>query len=178
MRLTVHNHRRRAADVKRAIIDLPSDAEGMFIEPDVVTPEIAVVLAHNLERSVNHVAYADEFTGGTYDPIGRYNCGRCNQEERSDCLLLDINGINEQAGSCRDWEPERTGDPEMRLKRKSPDAASYGVAKNGVGFGCHRCPFVRTAKNVDSQGRSSWCGENGHYVTPTACCELNGAPTV
>jgi hypothetical protein len=167
--------------MRRPIVNLPRDKDGMFIEPDKLTPDVAGMLDHNRERFASHFNYADDIGAGnqhSYDEQGDYNCGRCNQAQGSDCLLLDIKRIDRTAGSCEDWEKIRLGDAEMRLKRKKPEVANYGVAANGVGFGCHRCPFLRQAKNVDSEGRTHWCGEGGFHIVPTACCTANGAETV
>ncbi len=158
----------------RPIVRLPKGPDGLFVEP--AKPDW-VMIAHNQERAIKHYNYADEFCGdgNTYDPKGDYNCGRCNQAEASECLLVKIKRINRTAGSCGDWESIRAGDPEMEQHRKDPAVANYGVAKNGVGFGCHRCPFAKHSKNTDSQGRNHWCGELGFYVMPTGCCTNNGA---
>jgi hypothetical protein len=170
-----------AQDAMRPVVNLPSDADGMFVEPEELTPDVEMSLAHNRERFANHFNYADNLGAGnqnSYDERGDYNCGRCNQAQGDKCLLLDIRRIDRTAGSCEDWEKMRLGDPEMRLDRKSPDVANYGVAENGIGFGCARCPYSRQAKNTDSEGRSHWCGEGGFHIIPTACCTANGAPTV
>ncbi len=161
----------------RPIETLPKDKDGLFVEPDKLTPDVAAMVDHNRARFVHHFNYADEYCGhqSSYDEQGSYNCGRCNMAEGVGCLLLKIGKIDRDAGSCEDWEKIRPGDAELRLKRKSPDAASYGVAANGVGFGCARCPYATQAKNTDGEGRSLWCGEGGFHVTPLACCGANGA---
>ncbi len=153
----------------------------MFIEPAKLTPDVETMLAHNRERFSNHFNYADDLGAGiqnSYDERGDYNCGRCNQAQGGGCLLLDIAKIDRAAGSCEDWEKIRAGDPEMHLKRKNSEVANYGVAENGVGFGCGRCPYSRQANNADSEGRTHWCGEGGFHIILTACCTANGAETV
>jgi len=164
----------------RPIKTLPKGRDDLFIEPDRLTPQIQITLDHNRDRFAKHFNYADQYGAGdpnTYDFKGDYNCGRCNQEQNGDCLLIKKNKLNLKAGSCRQWESIREGDPEMFLQREGPVPGSYGVAKNGKGFGCHRCPYSKPAKNRDDRGRARWCGLGGFHQTPTACCELNGADT-
>jgi hypothetical protein len=165
----------RVATARRPIDRLPRDKDGLFIEPD--HPDWAM-LAHNRERAVHHFNYADEFCGDrhSWDTQGDYNCGRCNMAEGDRCLLLAISRIDRAAGSCEDWEEIRPDDAEFLLNRKKPAVASYGVAVNGSGFGCQRCPYSRPAKNKDAQGRSRWCGELGCHIQPNACCTNNGVP--
>lgn len=159
----------------RPVDALPRDAAGLFIEPD--KPDWGM-LTHNRERAIHHFNYADEFCGNrhSFDPEGNYNCGRCNMAEGNGCLLLDIRSVDMTAGSCEDWESIRADDPELQMHRKKPAVANYGVAKNGTGFGCHRCPYAMKAKNTDNMGRSLWCGELGCHVQPNACCTNNGVP--
>jgi hypothetical protein len=64
----------------------------------------------------------------------------------------------------------------MVLHEKTPEVASYGVAQNGVGFGCHRCPYASRAIQPDSRGRDLYCGKGDFRTYGTACCALNGAP--
>jgi hypothetical protein len=64
----------------------------------------------------------------------------------------------------------------MVLHEISPDVGSYGVAANGKGFGCHRCPFASKAFSPDSAGRDLYCGKGDFRVYGNACCALNGAP--
>ena len=163
----------------RPIISFARDRSGLFIEPDDLSPDMQRTLDHNRERFTKHFNYADEYVGEqtSYDSQGDYNCGRCNQAEDTECLLLKIKWVDRGAGSCRHWESIRQGDAEMRLYRDSPDAAVYGVAANGKGFGCARCPYSRPAKNTDDRGRIHWCGFGGFHQTPSACCSLNGAET-
>jgi hypothetical protein len=162
---------------QRPIVKFPRGKDGLFIEPE--KPDW-VMMAHNQERAAKHFNYADTFAGdaNTYDEMGDYNCGRCNQFNDGSCLLVDIKRVNPTAGSCEDWESIRAGDPEMLLTRKDKDVANYGVAKNGKGFGCARCPYSKHAKNTDSQDRDHWCGELAFYIMPTGCCTNNGAPLV
>ena len=164
----------------RAILAPKRGDNGLFVQPEDVGGAREVVERHNRERFAGHFKFADPFTGvaTTYDDKGDYNCGRCNQAEGLKCLLLDISMIDRDAGSCGDWEIMCAGDPEMRLHEKSPEAASYGVAANGKGFGCHRCPYASKAIAPDSRGRDLYCGKGDFRTFGTACCSLNGAPTL
>ncbi len=165
----------------RKITPLPRGGNDLFIEPDRLTADIQTMLDHNRDRFAKHFNYADEYGSGdpnSYDDQGDYNCGRCNQASDGDCLLIKKNKLDLEAGSCRQWESIRSGDPEMFLQRESVTAGAYGVAQNGKGFGCARCPYSKPAKNRDDRGRIHWCGYGGFHQTPTACCELNGAATV
>ncbi len=165
---------------RRPIKNLPRGKDGLFIEPDKLTPQVLITLSHNRDRFAKHFNYADEYGAGesnSYDHHGDYECGRCNQADGTTCLLIKKNNIDLMAGSCRHWESIRAGDPEMFLQREEVGPAAYGVAKNGYGFGCHRCPYSKRANNKDDVGRDSWCGFGGFHITSTACCELNGAAT-
>lgn len=161
-------------------------SDGLIIQPKELGSKREVVEQHNRHRFSEHFKYADPYEGNsrTFDPEGNYNCGRCNMETKSMCLLIKkdkgsgLFPIDEKAGSCGDWEDKFSGDPELALNEKSVDAAQYGVAKNGVGFGCHRCPYASKAYEPDSQGRSLYCGKGDFRVYPNACCALNGAPTL
>jgi hypothetical protein len=146
-----------------------------------------VMLLHNLERAITHYNYADQFTpnSNTYDPLGRYNCGRCNQEDDGYCMLIDLVGmIDQQAGSCEDWESQRVNDPETPLKQKPWKLANYGISADGKGFGCFpddgrpKCPYASKAKNVDPMGREYWCGKHVIYIDEHACCTINGKKTM
>ena len=163
----------------RQIVNLPCGKDDLFTEP-AMTPTNQKMFDHNRERFEKHFNYADPFSESqkTYDQRGNYNCGRCNQADGNNCLLLKLKYINRKAGSCGDWERIEVSDPELRLKRKDAAAAVYGVAKNGEGFGCHRCPFSKLAKNKDNKGRTHWCGYGAFHNTSNACCSLNGAATV
>jgi len=154
--------------------------DGLFIEPRDYSAEREVEENHNRERFANHFKFADPYTGNTrtYDEKGDYNCGRCNQADGDQCLLVDIKYINRDAGSCGDWEDICAGDPEMLLHEKSVESAGYGVAENGVGFGCHRCPYASRATTPDSKGRELYCGKGDFRTFGNACCGINGAPTV
>ncbi len=178
---------RRLRGETRPIVNLPRSREKdgddrLFVEPNDLTPNVQRMLDHNRERFAKHHNYADEHGAGeptSYDSKGDYNCGRCNQlHDKDQCLLVEISRVDPKAGSCRQWESIRAGDPEMMLQREEPDAAAYGVAVNGKGFGCARCPYSKPAKNKDDLGRTHWCGLGGFHQTPTACCELNGAETL
>jgi len=164
----------------RAILVPQKANEELFLQPKETGAQRETIEMHNRERFANHFNYADPYCGNskTYDAAGDYNCGRCNQANGDECLLLKIKSIDRKAGSCEDWETINAGDTEMRLHSKHPEIASYGVAKNGKGFGCHRCPYASKAYSVDSMGRSLYCGKGDFRVFPTACCSLNGATTI
>ncbi len=163
----------------RTILNPPRGRNGLFIQPETAGAAREVIERHNRERFAGHFKYGDpEIMPNTYDERGDYNCGRCNQANGDDCLLVKIPRIDRQAGSCGDWEILCAGDPEMDLDEKSPEVAVYGIAANGKGFGCHRCPFASPAYKPDSRGRELYCGKGDFRVFGTACCALNGAPTV
>lgn len=163
----------------RSVTEPPRGKDGLFIQPNDASAEREVIERHNRERFAAHFKYGDpEINPNTFDERGDYNCGRCNQADGSYCLLVDIPRIDREAGSCGDWEILCAGDPEMELREKSVEASGYGVAKNGKGFGCHRCPYASPAYEPDSRGRSLYCGKGDFRVFTNACCVLNGAPTV
>ncbi len=164
---------RKIASPKRGDDDL-------FIQPKKSGPDRERDEQHNRDRFAAHFNYADPVTGNvrTFDKQGDYNCGRCNQSEGKECLLLDIKSVDLEAGSCGDWEIICVGDGEMELHRKDPDVASYGVAENGKGFGCHRCPYASKAFEPDSRERDLYCGMGDFRVFSNACCSLNGAELV
>ncbi len=166
----------------RDIIRPPRKLEGerLFIQPHDNSAGRELVENHRRIGFSNHFNYADQYTGNTrtYDEEGDYNCGRCNMANGTRCLLLKIKKIDQDAGSCGDWENTCAGDPEVDLHEKDPNKASYGVAQNGVGFGCHRCPYASRAFKPDSRGRDLYCGKGDFRVFGTSCCSLNGAPVV
>lgn len=154
--------------------------DGLFIQPSEVGPDRELVESHHRDFLAGHFKYADPFVGvgRTFDARGDYNCGRCNQADGKKCLLVSVRVIDRDAGSCGQWEDLCAGDPEMQTDYMSPDVSVYGVAENGKGFGCHRCPFASAAIAPDSQGRSLYCGKGDCRVFPNACCALNGAPVL
>lgn len=163
----------------RLILKPKRGPNGLFIQPKDTSAEREVIENHNRLRFANHFNLADPWTGNTrtYDEQGNYECGRCNQADEEYCLLIDIEKIDRKAGSCRHWENTCAGDTEMLLQRENPKAASYGVAVNGVGFGCKRCPYAEKAYSPDSRGRDLYCGEGDFRTTANTCCSLNGAKT-
>jgi|SRR5579872_3586349 len=172
------NSRKEA--VQRKIIDTPRDGDGLFIQPKETGPDREIVENHNRQNFAHLFSFADPYTGNTrtYDEEGRYNCGRCNKADKSDCLVIPVK-IDTEAGSCRHWENLCAGDPELRLTGvETAEMASYGVAKNGVGFGCKRCPFSEKAVAPDSRGRPSYCRKGDFRTFPNACCQINGAEVV
>lgn len=165
-------------------VSVPSrDASGLIIQSMEVGPKREFVEAHNRDRFVNHFHYSDTTQGNpkTFDPTGNYSCGTCNMAVGNKCLLVNTGTskdpltVDLKAGSCGDWEKKCAGDPEILLAAKTPEVASYGVAANGMGFGCKRCPYASPAVEADSQGRSLYCGKGDFRVFPDACCALNGA---
>src|SRR5579859_3645352 len=164
----------------RPIVYKPKNDDDLYEQPMYADAERELVESHNRCRFAAHFNYADPLAGNshTYDKRGNYNCGRCNMADGNKCLLLKIKEIDRKAGSCGDWEVINAGDPEMDLHEKSPAAAVYGVAANGMGFGCHRCPYASQAKQTDSCGRTMYCGKGDFRVFPNACCSLNGAKTL
>jgi hypothetical protein len=162
----------------RLIVTPPRGKDGLTIQPKEVGPDREQDEAHHREIFANHFKYADLYTGNTrtYDEQGDYNCGRCNQFNAGSCLLLKRKSVDPAAGSCGDWEDTFAGDPELVLNEKTDEAAGYGVAANGKGFGCHRCPYASKAIEPDSQGRNLYCGKGDFRVFNNACCVLNGAP--
>jgi hypothetical protein len=163
---------------KRELKRLPRGRDGLFIQPDDNSPKREVVENKHRMSFANHFNFADMFTGNTrtYDEEGRYNCGRCNQSQGNKCALLAITRVSKEAGSCEDWENQDASDSEVWYQEKSIEEAGYAEAKNGIGFGCLRCPFASPAHEPDSRGRGLYCGKGDFRTFSTACCALNGAP--
>jgi hypothetical protein len=164
----------------RKIITPEVGDDGLFVQTDAEGADRERDEAHNRDRFANHFHYADPYAGNTrtFDPRGDYNCGRCNMANGDKCLLVALKAIDPTAGSCGDWENQCAGDAEMPLGLKDVDTAGYGIAENGKGFGCSRCPFASKAYAEDSQGRDLYCGKGDFRVYGNACCGLNGAPVV
>ncbi len=145
---------------ERKIITQKVGKDGLFVQPRETGPDRELVEGHNRLNFANNFNLADPWTGNTrtFDENGNYNCGRCNKADGSDCLFVTIKkGIDRTAGSCRHWENLCAGDPEQRLtdvNAEGEDAAVYGVARNGVGFGCKRGIRTRQpwARHVLRQG--------------------------
>lgn len=162
----------------RIVLRPQRGADGLFIQPDDVSAEREIV-EHRLRwAAADNFNYADPYCGvpRTFDHEGRYNCGRCNQAEGSQCILVKLPSIDREAGSCRKWTRLSAASSETLLGYGSAEEAAYGVAKNGVGFGCKRCPYSSKAVQPDSMGRSLYCGKFWIRVFENACCSLNGAP--
>jgi len=161
----------------RKILPVKVGEDGLCVQPTEVGPDREVVENHNRMRAAEHGHYADPWTGNTrtYDPKGNYVCGECNMDAAKICLLIKREKpIDEKAGSCEHWENTCAGDPEMSIRRIN---ASYGVAVNGKGFGCHRCKLQEKAHEPDSRGRDLYCKFWDCRVLTTACCQYNNAPT-
>ncbi len=162
---------------------------GLFVEPPITNGNDSKAQREMVERInrlnfVAHFHYEDLWAhiapSSTYDPKGNYNCGACNKQDgASKCLLIPVT-IDLKAGSCAHWEILCASDREIDVSMMGVTAedAAYGVAKNGIGFGCHRCPFASHAKEPDSLGRSLYCGKGDFRVPPNACCGLNGAEII
>jgi len=189
----------------REIITLPRDKDGMFIQPDELTPKIAVMVEHNRLRASKKYNYADEYCGDatTVDPNANYNCGEgdgrpigCNQANGKHCLLVsdddkepDENGdyppleINAELGSCDVYENVRAGDAELLCNRLPKSIAGYVVRKGpvpagqGQVFSCNQCWKAKKTKWAIELDRGFWCGATATTVQKKACCALNGAPT-
>lgn len=175
----------------RKIVFLPRAKNGLFQQPKKTGPDYELEEGHRRLGFAEVFHYADQTTGNprTYDPKGNYACMDCNKSyanpddddkdgDEDDCVLVDPDDIDPKAGSCQHWEDRCAGDPELQNNVQPKAVAVYGAAKNGVGFGCHRCPFASIAFAVDSRGRSLFCGKGCFRVDPNACCALNGAETV
>lgn len=175
----LNNLSENTSNLVRKILKPKRGPDNLFVQSKEIGAERERIEQHNRERFANHFNYADPFAGNanTYDKQGDYNCGRCNQANGTQCLLVNVK-INRKAGSCEDWEHIYGGDAEMLLSEKTIELANYGVAKNGKGFGCHRCPFASQAYNADSNGRNLYCGKGDFRVFSNACCSLNGSPTI
>jgi hypothetical protein len=191
-------HKKGGAPIRNVVV-LPRGRDGLFTQPKTTGPKYELEEGHRRMGFAEVFHYADQTTGNTrtFDPNGNYNCGACNKANDEDgdndgdgetyCLHVCAGEtsdpknpleVDPKAGSCADWEDLCAGDPELDNPQKPKTVAVYGVAKNGVGFGCHRCPFASKAFAVDSRGRSLFCGKGCFRVPPNACCALNGAPTL
>lgn len=171
-------------DIVRPIIVPELDDDGLVVQPNEDSAEQQRLEAAARARAVVHGHYADTETPNcnvrTYDPDGRYNCGACNmfvdeddlEDDESNCLLVDIEAVDPDAGSCGHWENVCAGDPEMRLNVVPLEVAAYAIAANGIGFGCGRCEYASASVvGPDSRGRQLWCGVWACRVTPTGCCD-------
>lgn len=171
------------------IVYRPKLANGLFVEPQLGSTNEAKA-KREMEERLNrmnfaaHSHYEDPWTpragAVTFDEKGNYNCGRCNKQDgKDDCLIIPID-VDLKAGSCKHWEIKCAGDREMDVSGigHTAEQAMYGVAVNGKGFGCHRCPFSSRAHQLDSVGRDLYCGKGDFRVPWNACCELNGAKVV
>lgn len=174
---------------KRLVYRPQIGKDGLFKEPnpgagdqDKAKREMEELL--NRKNFAAHFHYEDPWTpragAVTFDEKGNYNCGRCNKQDGDDdCLIIPID-VNLKAGSCKHWEIKCASDREIDLSKigHTAEQAVYGVAANGKGFGCHRCPFSTRAHAADSVGRDLYCGKGDFRVPWNACCELNGAKVV
>jgi hypothetical protein len=163
----------------RKIIRPKMGPDGLFIQPREFGPDREQIENKLRMAAAEHFNYADPYVGNTrtFDEEGRYNCGRCNQVHGKQCVLVKLPPVDLEAGSCRKWENICAGDPEAFYRYGDAEEAVYGVAANGVGFGCKRCPFGSKAYQPDSRGRNMYCGKLWFRVFGNACCSLNGAKT-
>lgn len=91
--------------MEREIVNWPRDESGAYIQPEENSAALEVIMNHNRMRYANQFDLADTHGFGnshTYDPVGRYNCGSCNQyvPRDNDCLLIsdiDKDDINPDA---------------------------------------------------------------------------------
>lgn len=189
------SQRSKPKQPQRPVQSFPRDKDGMFIQPDKLTPKIAIVVEHNRMRASKKGQYADEFCGDTHtlDADGNYNCGKCNQAQDGKCLLVYDDSKQEgpdgrypaliidlEYGSCGLWEVIDAGDPEQRGAQIPSSVANYGVRKGGSPghvFGCHECWKRRATKWQIASRRLFWCGDWGTTVQRNSCCTTNGAPT-
>lgn len=172
----------------RLVVNLKRGPDGLYVQPTTTGPKYELEENHRRMGFAEGYKYADKTTGNTrtFDDQGDYPCGRCNKADGKKCLFVCEGTapnyekpitIDRDAGSCGYWENLCAGDPELNNAQKPRVVAVYGVAKNGNGFGCHRCPFASRAFEPDSRGRDLFCGKGCFRVPGNACCELNGAPT-
>lgn len=175
------------ATTERIVLRKPVK-DGLFTQPDLKDSNDAKAKREMEERLnrmnfVAHFHYQDPWTPSsgamTFDEEGNYNCGRCNKlDAKTKCLIIPIE-VDPKAGSCKHWEILCAGDREIDVSKigHTAEAAVYGVATNGEGFGCFRCPYASKAYAPDSRGRDLYCGKGDFRVPWNACCELNGAET-
>lgn len=172
--------------IVRPVETWPRGADGLVIQSKEDDTEVRRKEVHRRDAMAAELNYADETAGvsKTYDPEGRYNCGRCNKEYEVKCLVVvQKDGrtaikVDLEAGSCRYWERICAGDAEAWRLYASINLAAYAIAANGVGWGCHRCPWARLAYAPDDMGRALFCTKGNARVDSMACCAINGAETV
>ncbi|HUD64662.1 MAG TPA: hypothetical protein VMQ17_08795 [Candidatus Sulfotelmatobacter sp.] len=174
------------SDGTERIVYRPQLRGGLFLEPFPGSSNEEKA-KREMEERLNrlnfaaHFHYEDPWTprvaAVTFDEKGNYNCGRCNKQDgRSECLIIPIT-VDLKAGSCKHYEIRCASDREIDVSGigHTAEEAMYGVAANGKGFGCHRCPFSKRAHEPDSVGRELYCGKGEFRVPWNACCEVNGA---
>ena len=173
----------------RLIVRPPRDEQGLFVQPKP-QPSDAAKAKREMQERLNRMMfaevfkYADKWTGNTatFHEEGNYNCGDCNKQyAKANCTLIPI-AVDKPAGSCQYFEIRRACDQELDVapnpEAMTAELAMYGVAKNGEGFGCHRCPYSEKAYEADSLGRDHYCKQGDFRIPGNACCALNGAPLV
>ena len=181
--------RKKPEETERIIVRPPRGEDGLFAQPKPVTGEKAKAKREMQER-LNRMMfaevfkYADPWTGNTatFHEEGNYNCGDCNKQySKTACTLIKIQ-VDKKAGSCQYFEVRRACDQELDVapnpEAMTAETAMYGVAANGEGFGCHRCPYSEKAFEADSLGRDHYCKQGDFRILGNACCALNGAPLV
>jgi hypothetical protein len=159
---------------KRKVINPPRGKDGLFEDTGSYNE---VVEAHLRDTFAKMFQYADPWAGDSrvFDDDGDYLCQECNKYEPSACLAV-AGPISGNHGSCRHWEDQDAGDPELKFASKiSKDLADYGITPK-AGFGCHRCEYHIAAKKADSHGRAMFCKQGAFRVFSNACCALNDTP--
>jgi hypothetical protein len=157
--------------------------DGLFDQPSDDGPERESIEAKHREFLARHFFYAEPDVGNTksFDQTGDYKCGACAfvNQAKDDCALVKLKSLDPNAGSCKHWEGSKADDNDLPPTRFiDGEDAAYGVAKNGEGFGCFRCPFASKANKPDSKGRTLYCGKADCRVLKNACCALNGAEVI
>lgn len=166
-----------ANDSARPIVRPPMDEDGLFVQPSAYDE---IQEAHTRDGFIAMFQYSDSAQGNphTYDAAGNYVCKDCNKFNPDDSCLVVVGEISGDAGSCRHWERQYAGDPEIQLGQlETQPMASYGTTTAG-GYGCHRCEYAEPANAADSEGRPLWCKRGAFHVYPAACCALNDSEAV
>lgn len=120
-----------------------------------------------------------------FDPTGKYLCGGDKGDGVDGCVkfrpgshrCIIVKGkIDGDCGSCQWWEiyDPKDADLDLGAEKFSKGDSAYGEREpGGTGFGCQRCEYGTQAKQVDSKGRTIWCGIWAAHVFALACCGRN-----
>lgn len=116
-------------------------------------------------------------SGPTFDPAGKYLCGRCDMRKGDvDCMRVE-SPISLKIGSCMIYTYGATPEKDPPMPRKLTQIeAKYSERPVSKRFGCIGCEYSAEAKEKDSAGRPSWCRFWGVHIQPKACCMMNDAP--